>query len=300
MSEWLTRKERGSSLLLRFMIWLNQQRFRWLVNLLLYPIAGYFFLTGWTARQASQQFFTRAKGSYNFTDYYRQLLCFSCSLADRVSMVLGDADRFEVKSHGREYLQTELDRGKGFILLGSHLGNFEASKLLARDRIGMDVHIVAHFAVSIKFRRALDSINPAMAPKFIDPMQPNAIFKMRDVIDKGGVLAILGDRTGIGEKQLAVDFLGKPAMLPAGPYLIAAILHCPVLCFFGLRVDHFRYDTYAIKLADQIELARGQREEMAQRYAQQYADLLAEKARRYPYNWFNFYEFWNPAANTET
>lgn len=300
MSEWLTRKERGSSRLLRFMIWLNQQRFRWLVDLLLYPIAGYFFLTGWSARRASKHFFTQAKGSYRFTDYYRQLLCFSRSLADRVSIVLGDAGRFEVRSHGRENLQAALQKGKGFILLGSHLGNFEASKLLARDRIGLDVHIVAHFAVSLKFRQALDAVNPAMAPKFIDPMQPNAIFKMRDVIDNGGVLAILGDRTGIGEKQLAVNFLGQPAMLPAGPYLIAAILHCPVLCFFGLRVDHFQYHTYAIKLADKIELRRGRREEMAQRYAQQYADLLAEKARQYPYNWFNFYEFWQPPAVSES
>jgi hypothetical protein len=41
------------------------------------------------------------------------------------------------------------------------------------------VHIVAHFAVSIKFRRAMDAINPAMAPKFIDPMHPNAIFKIQ-------------------------------------------------------------------------------------------------------------------------
>ena len=300
MSEWLTRKERGSSLLLRFMIWLNQQRFRWLVNLLLYPIAGYFFLTGWSARRASQQFFTQAKGSYRFTDYYRQLLCFSYSLADRVTITLGDADRFEVRSHGRENLQAELQKGNGFILLGSHLGNFEASKLLASDRIGLDVHIVAHFAVSIKFRRALDAINPAMAPKFIDPMHPNAIFKMRDVIDKGGVLAILGDRTGIGDKQLPVNFLNKPAMLPAGPYLLASILHCPVLCFFGLRVNHFQYDTYAIKLADRIELTRGRREEMAQVYAQKYADLLAEKARQYPYNWFNFYEFWNPPTDTRS
>lgn len=296
MSEWLSRKERGSSRLLKVMIWLCQQRYRWLVNLLIYPIAGYFFLTGQSARKASQEFFRQAKGRYHFADYYRQLLCFSNSLADRVSIMQGEADRFRVHSQGREHLQAELDKGKGFILLGSHLGNFEASKLLARDRIGLDVHIVAHFAVSMKFRRALDSVNPALAPKFIDPMQPNAIFKMRDVIEEGGVLAILGDRTGIGDKHLQVNFLGKPALLPAGPYFIAAILHCPVVCFFGLRVDHFKYDTYAIKLADRIALQRGCREQMAQGYAQQYADLLAEKARQYPYNWFNFYRFWNPST----
>ena len=92
--------------------------------------------------------------------------------------------------------------------------------------------------------------------------------------------------------------MGEQAWLPTGPYYLAAILHCPIFCFFGLRIDHYVYDTYAIKLADNITLARGQRQQQAQVYAQQYADLLADKAREYPYNWFNFYEFWN--VETET
>ncbi|MEE9494096.1 MAG: hypothetical protein V3W04_12035 [Gammaproteobacteria bacterium] len=293
MGDWLSRKERGSSHLLRFMIWLCQQRFRWLVNLLIYPIAGYFFIIDQSSRRASQEYFRRVKDDYRFTDYYRQLLCFSFSLVDRVTITQGESERFKVHSQGREHLHAELDKDKGFILLGSHLGSFEASKLLARERIGMDVHIVAHFAVSIKFNQALSAINPALAPKFIDPMTPNAIFQMRDVIDKGGVLAILADRTGIGDKQMPVNFLGKPATFPTGPYYLASILHCPILCFFGLRVGQYSYDTYAIKLADRIQLPRGRRDELAQVYAQKYADILAEKARQYPYNWFNFYKFWD-------
>lgn len=293
MNGWLSRRERGSAHLLKVMIWLCQQRFRWLVNLLTYPIAGYFFLMDQSSRRASQQYFKRVKGSYRFTDYYRQLLCFSFSLSDRVTITQGESNQFKVHSQGREHLRAELKKGKGFILLGSHLGSFEASKLLARERMGMDVHVVAHFAVSMKFRQALDAVNPTLIPKFIDPMKPNAIFQMRDVIDQGGILAILGDRTGIGDKQLPVDFLGKPATFPAGPYYLASILHCPILCFFGLRVDHYSYHTYAIKLADRIELKRGQRDDQAQLYAQQYANILAEKARQYPYNWFNFYKFWD-------
>jgi predicted LPLAT superfamily acyltransferase len=123
---------------------------------------------------------------------------------------------------------------------------------------------------------------------------------MRDVIDSGGVLAILGDRTGIGEKNVTVNFMGEKACLPTGPYYLASILHCPIFCFFGLRVDDYVYDTYVIKLAEQIELARGRRKQHAQVYAQRYADLLAAKARAYPYNWFNFYEFWNVPTDART
>lgn len=300
MNDWITARERGSSWLINFMIWLCQRRRRWLVNLLLYPIAAYFFITGRTAHRASTHFFTLAKGQAYWSDYYRQLLCFSRCLVDRVAILIGDADQFEVHPSGREALMKARQDGRGLIMLGSHLGSFEACKLLASDRMDIDIHIVAYFAGSTKIRQALDAINPKLQQNFIDPTEPDAVFQMRDVIDNGGILAILGDRTGIGEKKTAVNFMGEAAWLPTGPYYLAAILHCPIFCFFGLRVGHYAYDTYAIKLAEQITLARGQRELQAQAYAQQYADLLADKAREYPYNWFNFYEFWNVETGTKT
>ena len=47
----------------------------------------------------------------------------------------------------------------------------------------------------------------------------------------------------------------------------------------------------------QIVLPRGERQEAIARYAQQYADLLAEFVRKAPDNWFNFFDFWKPDAN---
>lgn len=293
MTQWVTRKERGSQWTMRFMVWLCRHRYRWLVDLLLYPIAAYFLLTGPSVRASSRHFFQRAKGRYTWLDTYRQLLCFSRSLVDRVAVLMGDVGRFGVVPNGREVLYETVGRGQGAIMLGSHLGNFEAITMLARDKMAIDVHIVAYFAGSQKIRQALDAVNPELSYNIIDPTHPDAVFQMRDVVEKGGVLAILGDRTGIGEKQLPVEFMGEPAWLPAGPYYMAAILGCPVFCFFGVRVDDYLYHTYIVKLAERIELARGRRAQDAVVYAQQYADLLAGKARQYPYNWFNFYEFWS-------
>lgn len=294
MSRWVAEKERGSRWTIRFMIWLCQHRYRWLVNTLLYLIAAYFLLTGRSVRRASRHFFLQAKGRYSWWDTYRQLLCFSRSLVDRVAILMGDAGRFEVRPQGREALYETVGKGQGAIILGSHLGNFEAIKILAREKMAIDVHIVAYFSGSQKIRQSLDAINPALRHDIIDPTHPDAVFQMRDVIEKGGILAILGDRTGIGEKQLPVEFMGEAIWLPAGPYYLASILGCPIFCFFGVRIDDYRYDTFIVKLTERIALARGRREQEAQVYAQQYADLLADKARAYPYNWFNFYEFWQP------
>ena len=302
MSDWINTRERGSPWTIKLMIGLCRRRYRWLVELLLYPITAYFYLTGRQAQRASRQFFRLASGQSSgqprATDYSRQLLCFSRCLVDRVTILSGDADRFQVNPSGREALLAAQQQGRGLILLGSHLGSFEACKLLASDRMNLNIHIVAYFAGSSKIRQALDAINPALQNNFIDPTDPDAVFRMRDVIDSGGVLAILSDRTGIGDKRAQVDFLGEPAWLPTGPYYLASILRCPVFCFFGLRVGDYAYDTYAIKLADQITLARGQREQQAQQYAQRYADLLADMARKYPTNWFNFHAFWDSPTGT--
>ena len=293
MSSWISNGERGSRWTIAFMVALCRRRYRWLVTLLLYPIAGYFFVTGHRARHASREFFEYACGRYRWSDYYRQLLCFSRCLVDRVTILDGAAGQFDIQHNGRRALLDARHDGRGLIMLGSHLGSFEAAKLLAHQHMHIDIHIVAYFAGSTKIRQALDAINPQLKHQFIDPTEPDAIFRMRDVIDAGGVLAILADRTGIGEKQAQVRFLGQPAMLPTGPYYLASILRCPVFCFFGLRVGTFAYHTYAIELADRIELKRGQRQQQAQDWAQRYADLLADKARHYPYNWFNFFPFWN-------
>ncbi len=295
MSEWVARKERGSPRVIRFMFRLCSGRQRWLAQLLLYPIVAYFFLTAGRNRRASRHFFERATGRYAPGDHFRQLMCFARSLVDRVAILNGEAAHFRVNSHGREQLIEAQRRGQGLILLGAHLGNFEAAQALVREQAGLHVHPVAYFGGSRKIRQVLDELNPDLATRIIDPTEPDAVFRMRDVIEDGGILAILGDRTGIGEKTLAVDFLGRRALLPAGPYYLAAILHCPVYCFFGLRVGDGEYDSRVFKLADRIELSRGRRAQQAQVHAQHFADLLGDMARRYPYNWFNFYEFWDTA-----
>jgi len=300
MNRWTSKKERGSPWTIRFMIWLCQHRNRWLADLLLYPIVAYFLLTAGSTRQASRHFFQLAKGSFSWDDHYQQLMCFARSLIDRVSILMGESRHFEVKHHGRNDLIEMRRKGQGLILLGAHLGNFEACKILVKNQANINVHIVAYFASSKKIRSGLDAINPDLINNVIDPTSPDAVFQMRDVLENGGILAILGDRTGIGEKKLPVEFLGEPTFLPAGPYFLAAILGCPVFCFLGLRVDERTYETHAIKLADHIQLRRGHRLEEAQPYAQKYADFLGEKARQHPHNWFNFFEFWDTSATPDS
>jgi len=263
-----------------------------LVRPLLYPIVAYFSLTSSATRAASLRFYSQVRGHASWKDFFSQLLCFARTLLDGIFILSGDTDDYTVTSHGREMLIEEQKRGNGMILLGSHLGSFEACRILVREKAGLNVHMVAYFGGSQKIRSILDELNPGLADRVIDPTEPDAIFRMRDVIENGGVLAILADRVGIGDKKASARFFGKQIDLPAGPYLLAHVLGCPVYSFFGLLAGKNHYDSYVERVAERIVLPRQGRKQALDAYVQNYADRLEYYCRKYPYNWFNFFDYW--------
>jgi predicted LPLAT superfamily acyltransferase len=87
--------------------------------------------------------------------------------------------------------------------------------------------------------------------------------------------------------------LGAPAKFPAGPILLAAMTHFPVILFFGVYRGSNRYEIYFENFAEDIVLARERRMQDVQHWMQRYVERLEHYARLGPYNWFNFYHFWD-------
>jgi predicted LPLAT superfamily acyltransferase len=126
----------------------------------------------------------------------------------------------------------------------------------------------------------------------IDPRDTSYILAAKEAIERGELVAILGDRVGVNEKTVTVDFLGAPARFPTGPFTLAALLKCPIYLTFGLYHAPDRYDLYCEPFAESLELPRGRREEAIAAHAQRYAERLEHYCRLAPDNWFNFYDFW--------
>jgi len=292
MSNWTEHKERGSLGLIRLAAYLCRHCHPNWISPLLFPIACYFFFSSKEVKHTSMLFFQKATGNSRSSDYFKQLYCFSRTIMDRFYLLAGQSHHYSVNSHGRDLLLKKAQEGRGIILLGAHLGSFEACQMLAKERVSLDVHIVAYFGASKKIRSTLNTLNPEQAKKVIDPTHPDAIFKMREVIERGGILAILADRVGIGDKTSSVNFMGSEAEFPAGPYLLAHILGCPVYAFFGLLARPYHYENHIECIADKVYLPRQCRQEKLIEYTQTYANHLAHYARQYPYNWFNFYDYW--------
>jgi predicted LPLAT superfamily acyltransferase len=78
------------------------------------------------------------------------------------------------------------------------------------------------------------------------------------------------------------------------------MMRCPVILFFGLYRGGNRYEIYFEHFADVIVLERDRRAEETQLWMQRYAERLEYYARLAPYNWFNFYPFWDQQVSQKS
>jgi len=198
-----------------------------------------------------------------------------------------------VKLHGKEILHRRMESGKGCILLGSHLGSFEVLRALGVMQRNFPVKVLMDPVHNQNITRFLDALNPVIASTVIAPDRAETLMTVKESLDAGFFVGTLGDRVSTGDKTTKCQFLGQPASFPVGPIVLAAMTHCPVILFFGIHLGRNRYEIYFEHFADEITLDRDRRAEEIQLWMQRYAGRLEHYARLAPYNWFNFYPFWD-------
>jgi len=289
---WLSVAERGSLLGIWIMVAICRLTGRRLARLLLRPIVFYFVATAPLARRSSRAYLRRMGRPSGFWDVYAHCLQFARCTLDRLFWILGKNGLFAVTTTGSEHLETLARERRGAFLFGAHLGSFEAMLGVAR-REGVPLNVVGYFKNAALINGVLEKLNPELGVRFIG-VEPGIDFvlKIKERIERGEMVALLADRSGLGERTAEVRFLGGPARLPSGPFFLAAALRCPVYLTFGLYHEPNRYDLYCEPFAEQIELPRGAREAATRDYVQRFAARLEHYCHLAPDNWFNFYDYW--------
>jgi predicted LPLAT superfamily acyltransferase len=296
---WLARGERGTLFGIRFVVMLTRLLGRGASRAFVCLLMVYYFMFGRTARRASRGFLSVALGrTATWWDAFRHLLTFGLVTLDRVFLLQGRSELFNIEPHGSEHLERLALEKRGAFLLGAHIGSFEALRARAGGT-GRDVHVLAFLDNAKKINTVLAAIAPEMHDRVLPVGDFDSLLRAKDVIERGGFLGMLGDRTGLNDKTVEVTFLGRPAPLPAGPFLLASVLKCPVFLVFGIYRGGNHYEVRCEPFAERIELPRSGRDAAVRRYAQAYADRLSELALKHPYNWFNVYDFWNPSPAPE-
>ena len=286
-------------LMLRLMTWISLRLGRRAGRVVLHPIAAYFLLFAPASRRASGDYLRRALGRPpRWRDRYRHFFTFAATIHDRVYLVNRRFELFDFEVHGEAELRRLLAGGKGLFLMGAHLGSFEAIRALGRRDADLRVAMVMHQDNAQKLNAMLAAINPEAVQDVIGLGQIDSMLKVRERLDEGCVVGMLADRTPGKDALVPVQILGANAELPLGPLRMAALLRRPVLFMTGLYLGGNRYAIHFEPLADFSGVARGERDAALKTAVDRYAALLDRYCRKAPYNWFNFFDFWQPAAGT--
>jgi len=282
--------------------WVHRLTGRWIFRICMAPVVLLHWLTRPTLRAASLQYlqrihaaegvFTRAPG---WPQGLRHVALFAETMLDKLLAMAGRYPVERVASHGNQVVYDPATGLQGGILVTAHIGCLELCRALAEQLPGFKLNVLVHTRHAQAFNAVLHRLNPQASVNLIEVTEigVSTALLLAEKVAAGEYVAIAGDRVPVlGSKTVQVDFLGHAAPLPIGPYVLASLLKCP-LYLIGCLHQGPGYAVYFERLAERVELPRGHREAALQVHAQQFADALTRLLRRSPYDWFNFYPFWD-------
>lgn len=303
-THWSRTPERGSLLGMQIMLASYRLLGRRGFSLLLYPVIGYFWLTGRAQREASQAYLARLETFANAQGValpaeprssFRHFLRFGEAALDKLAGWRGDITEQEVELVGAEHYQTAINSGKGVLLLGSHLGDLELCRALGSRKQGLRINALVFTRHAARFNALLKQINPDSHLNLIQVQELGAdtAILLKEKLEQGEWVVIVGDRTSVTREKRVIwaDFLGAPAPFPLGPFVLSSVLGCPVYLMFGLK-EQGRFRVHFEPFADGQPLPRQGRQQILASRVQAYADRLQHHCLHAPLDWFNFFDFW--------
>jgi predicted LPLAT superfamily acyltransferase len=237
----------------------------------------------------SRRFPQRRNVVGRWLDTYRLVRAFGITLVDMAATRVLGTDALEVNSPDRSRLRELAAGDKGFILLHYHVGCWQVG-MSALGNLGKRVSLVM-----IPEPRTLAMFTGRDA-SVIDPRTGLAgVMQMTDALLRGEIVAMMGDRTfGDEHNCVAVQFLGGTIQLPITPYRLASASGVPIVLVTVPKISRRGYE---LRLNRVIEVPPGLGRVPAHYalYAQKFADELADFVRKYPWQFYNFYDLWESA-----
>jgi predicted LPLAT superfamily acyltransferase len=294
-AHWQEQREGGSRASVGLLIRTALRCGRGFMLLCLYPITLYYVLKRGPERRASREYLARLFGRpATIWQVLKHVHCFSVTMLDRIYLLAHGEQGFEIEVQGLEQLQQCIAQGRGVLLVGSHQGSFEVLRALSARCPQVPLRVLLDKQKTPAITELLESLAPEVGEAVIDVSRGGAAITLAvaEACRHGGMVALLADRGRAHETLRRVDFLGRPAPFPIGPWLLANTLQVPVVLCFGMYRGGRRYALSFELFAERVEIPRDSRHQALDDILRRYAQRLEHYARLEPYNWFNFYDFW--------
>jgi lauroyl/myristoyl acyltransferase len=184
-------------------------------------------------------------------------------------------------------LQTERDAGRGVLLFGVHMSNFDLG-ILALAAHGLSAQLLSlggrhdGFAL-LNDLRDMDGLE-------VTVLSPEALRQAVRCLRAGGLVMTGADRPVPGDGDDLVPFFGHPARLPLGPARLALLTDATVLLGACYRDPGAGY---VLDVTGPIEMARtGDRSADILASARRLAAVMEIYVRARPVQWMMFHRLW--------
>lgn len=308
---WASIKEAGTLSGMRFLVLLYRLLGRKIFSLAMYPVALYFVIFRGEQRRASLEFlqthYSANKAKWSTRPHIGHAICHFQAFADVIlDKLLGwiiPIKESEFILSKPEIIDELMQDTRGQLIIGSHFGNLEYCRGFMQRYKNKTINILLYDKHSSNFVEIMEKENKDSRLNVfqVDEFDIQTILLLQEKIQRGEWVFIAGDRVPLSglENTVAVNFLNKKAPLPSGPYLLAKALACPVKMMFAYRHKSVNNNIIfdVTPLTDKVILSRKERQQDIQQYAQQFAKNLEEHTLQAPYQWFNFFNFWQPQTH---
>lgn len=212
---------------------------------------------------------------------------------DKFYLLSGSRNPFKISIDGLD-LHSELSqRTEGFMMLSSHIGNYELAGYSLKSKKPMNALVFGGENAYLQQNRNR-SLNVNNITPIVASADMSHLFEIKGALDRGEVVSMPGDRLFGSTKNVVCRFLGADAQFPLGPFITAAQFNAKALAVFVMKESGLRYSAYIKEI---VAPTQGSAKQRAAQMAQQFAAELEAQLKRYPAQWFNYYEFWESTTN---
>ncbi|MDR0742746.1 MAG: lysophospholipid acyltransferase family protein [Tannerella sp.] len=224
----------------------------------------------------------------SFCKTYQNHYLFGQMILDRFAVYAGQKN-FKVDNPDNDIFLNRVNDLCGCIVAGAHIGNPElCGYLLSQDTKRINSLIFGGEAKEIQKNRSkvFNNNNVRLIPVSEDLSH---IFLINEALTNGEMVNVPCDRTFGSNKTVECDFLNGKVDFPAGAFAMAMHFNVPVIALFVLKVSTSLYRIYVAPVPVPRE---GDKREKINEMTRSFAKILEGIVKKYPEQWFNFYNFW--------
>lgn len=297
-TKWHTQAERGSKLGIVILFYILDFGGYRLAKFALIPVVGYFFITGGVSRRASLKYLRalhiHTKGHSPSPSYWNAFLHhyqFALNALDKPWLWKGETERFKFQICGKEKLNQYI--GKGVVVVGAHIGNFDALRVIAEKR-NIRVNVIMYRNNAQKINAVLNSMGGNLRVIELVPGDVNTALDLEERLLDGEMVALLCDRLPPNSraKTQQTSFLNDRAEFPINPWIFCSLMKRPVLFAIAVRQGALKYTIYLEEFLSTPDLSFDDRSKFINSCVRKYSSKLEKYCILHPLQWFNFFDFW--------